>query len=457
HSDCTFCGLCTQVCPVGALMEKRVERWPHLEEPTIVKTTCMLCPVGCELDLNLDRKRSRIVRVTTDLDNPEAPTGGSCCVKGRYAFKDVADDGAFYPALKGACSSWSDAVSAFEELASGNSPAFVLGPSLTLEEVRALKEYTALRAPNAEMYAIWDAGFISLLNEAAKRKDVVRATYASMTGPSPSSDIRCGEADAFLLVGTNTDEDQPVLTSWLRRSARHRKSAVVYIGETPGLLDKGEAVVLHPEAGKEAQVLTALTSAVKAITAKESVASTNLLSGTGVLPEDLEKAAGLLAGAKHPVTLIGAEASAKEVFDAAAALAGGRYMLLFKGSGSVALISAIPGILPAATLRTVQKNMGALLFVGTTPEDAGFTADSLTERKYAVLSSVSSPLAEKADVLLPLLPWIEKDGSITNLEGRTLSVRRGPLTKKTGKSLSALLAEAALPYEGRIHANPVAR
>lgn len=132
-------------------------------------------------------------------------------------------------------------------------------------------------------------------------------------------------------------------------------------------------------------------------------------------------------------------------------------MLLFKGSGSVALISAIPGILPAATLRTVQKNMGALLFVGTTPEDAGFTADSLTERKYAVLSSVSSPLAEKADVLLPLLPWIEKDGSITNLEGRTLSVRRGPLTKKTGKSLSALLAEAALPYEGRIHANPVAR
>ena len=63
----------------------------------------------------------------------------------------------------------------------------------------------------------------------------------------------------------------------------------------------------------------------------------------------------------------------------------------------------------------------------------------------------------KADVLLPLLPWIEKDGSITNLEGRTLSVRRGPLTKKTGKSLSALLAEAALPYEGRIHANPVAR
>jgi formate dehydrogenase major subunit len=232
---------------------------------------------------------------------------------------------------------------------------------------------------------------------------------------------------------------------------------VVYIGETPGLLDKGEAVVLRPEAGKYAQLLTALTSAVKAITAKEGVASTDLLSGTGVLPEDLEKAAGLLAAAKHPVTLIGAESPAKEAFDAAASLAGGRYMLLFKGAGNISLLSAMPEILPVATLRVDRGNAGTLLFVGTTPEDAGFSADDLTKRKYAVLSSVCSSLSEKADVLLPLLPWIEKDGSITNLEGRALSVRRGPLTKKTGKSLCALLAEAALPYEGKIHANPVAR
>ncbi|MDI9371197.1 MAG: FAD-dependent oxidoreductase, partial [Synergistota bacterium] len=86
-SDCTFCGLCTQVCPVGALIENRVDRWPHLEEPEIVKTTCLLCPAGCELELNLDRGRSQVARVTTDLDDPEAPTGGSCCVKGRYGFK----------------------------------------------------------------------------------------------------------------------------------------------------------------------------------------------------------------------------------------------------------------------------------------------------------------------------------------------------------------------------------
>jgi len=278
-----------------------------------------------------------------------------------------------------------------------------------------------------------------------------------MTGSALASAIPCGEADAYLLVRTNTDEDQPVLTSWLRRAARHRKTAVVYIGETPGLLDKGEAVVLRPKAGKYAQLLKALTSAVKAITAKEGVASTDLLPGTGVLPEDLEKAAGLLAAAKHPVTLIGAEAPAKEVFDTSAALAGGRYMLLFKGAGNLSLLSAMPGILPAATLRADRGNAGILLFVGTTPEEAGFSADDLTKRKYAVLSSVSSPLSEEADVLLPILPWIERDGSMTNLEGRELAVRRGPLTSKTGKSLCALLAESALPHEGKIHANPVAR
>ncbi len=127
HSDCTFCGLCTQVCPVGALMEKRAERWPHLEEPEIVRTTCQMCPVGCELDLNLDRRRSRIVRITTDLDNPAAPTFGSCCFMGRYGFRDVKDSGNFDPAVNGESVSLDEAVAAFDRLAATKGAAYWRG------------------------------------------------------------------------------------------------------------------------------------------------------------------------------------------------------------------------------------------------------------------------------------------------------------------------------------------
>ncbi len=97
HSDCTFCGLCTQVCPVGAPAEKRAERWPHLEEPEIIKTTCqMLRGLRTRSQPRL-RRRSRIVRVTHRPDNPTAPTAGRGCFMGRYGFRDVRDSGNFDP------------------------------------------------------------------------------------------------------------------------------------------------------------------------------------------------------------------------------------------------------------------------------------------------------------------------------------------------------------------------
>lgn len=80
NSDCTFCGLCAQVCPVGALMERHADRKPHSERPKEVKTTCPHCAIACEIILNLDSS-GRIVRVTTDLDSE---TRGLTCLKGRY-------------------------------------------------------------------------------------------------------------------------------------------------------------------------------------------------------------------------------------------------------------------------------------------------------------------------------------------------------------------------------------
>ncbi len=444
HSDCTFCGLCTQVCPVGALMEKRAERWPHLEEPEIVRTTCQMCPVGCELDLNLDRRRSRIVRITTDLDNPAAPTFGSCCFMGRYGFRDVKDSGNFDPAVNGESVSLDEAVAAFDRLAATKGAAYVAGTNLTLQEAKALRDYAALRTPEAVISAAEGAEFLPFLAEAEKRKDIVRASYASFS-----------EGDAFLLLGANTDEDQPVLTSWLRRAMRHRQAAVVCLGGTPGILDRGDAVILAPEAGKEAEAIRALTDAVKAAREKVPADFAAMAGKAGLCPGSLEKAAGLLAAAKHPVTLLGPGQPAGDSFSLAATLQGGRYLLLFRGAGTAGLLSVLPGVLSAGEAK--KNRPSGMLFIGITPEEAGFSEEDLRGTDFAVLSADSSPLSEKASVLLPLLPWPEKEGTTVNLEGRELAVRKGPLAKKTGRNICDLLSRAALPSGGKIPSNPVAR
>ena len=447
-SDCTFCGLCTQVCPVGALIEKKAPRWPHLEVPEIQKTTCQLCSVGCELDLNLDRSRSRIVRITTDLDDPLSPAFGYCCSKGRYDYRDVEDSGNFQPLLSGEAATEAEGLKALHELLEKGRTAFILSSSLTGQEARAIKEFRDLYDPEAPLAALEGAEYLPFLEEAALRKGIRRSTYGTFN-----------EADAYLMLWTDTDEEQPVLTSWLRKAARHRSSAIVYLGDTPGRVARGDSVILTPAEGTKEQALNALMLAVKAAQGKEPLALEPLLQGTGLDAAEVLRGAALLAGAKIPLTLISPDAPVTEAFDAVETLAGGNYLLLYRGSGTADVLSVFPSISPIDELHTSLKDERnrSVLFLGVTPEEAGFSEEDLNGREYAVLSSTFSPLSKEASVLLPLLPWIEKEGTVTNLEGRNLRIHRGPLEKKTGGNITEFLSAAASARGGRIHANPIAR
>ena len=59
ESGCEFCGACLDVCPVGALVEKE-NKWEKPRE--IKKTICTQCPVGCQLNLELN-DFGRMIRV----------------------------------------------------------------------------------------------------------------------------------------------------------------------------------------------------------------------------------------------------------------------------------------------------------------------------------------------------------------------------------------------------------
>lgn len=82
QDKCVSCGECIQVCPVGALVEKKTSlRWRPWEVKKI-RTTCPYCGVGCQLSLHI--KDEKIVRVSGVEDGE--PNKGRLCVKGRYGF-----------------------------------------------------------------------------------------------------------------------------------------------------------------------------------------------------------------------------------------------------------------------------------------------------------------------------------------------------------------------------------
>jgi predicted molibdopterin-dependent oxidoreductase YjgC len=89
QGKCVSCGECIQVCPTGALVEKKSEfRWRTWEEDQQIRTTCPYCGVGCQQLLHV--KNDRIVRVT-GVEDAE-PNKGRLCVKGRYGFDFIYSD-----------------------------------------------------------------------------------------------------------------------------------------------------------------------------------------------------------------------------------------------------------------------------------------------------------------------------------------------------------------------------
>ncbi len=84
ESTCELCGGCVNICPTGALYDRAAMGLGRANDLEKVRTTCGYCGVGCQIDLNVNRRLNRVVRVTSE---PGClPNDGNLCVKGKYAF-----------------------------------------------------------------------------------------------------------------------------------------------------------------------------------------------------------------------------------------------------------------------------------------------------------------------------------------------------------------------------------
>ena len=379
-STCISCGTCLSVCPTGALMDRKSAYLGREVEVEHIKSTCTACSVGCGLDLIT--KDNHVLRIEADWD--AKPNLGLLCEKGRFEPLWDSRKRAIIPMIK-RNGKWGKAD--WEE-------------ALDLVAARLGKTKGATAG-----LASGQATNESLILLAKMLRDGLDSEHLGMLSGSlaePSEDCDLTEldlADFFVVVGADLTENHQVVGFTVKRKTTKRTARLALISQR----ENGLAAFAMREWG----------------------------------PDEVDKAIEMAVSAENPAVIYGMEASKETLKQLHEALDGK---------------ATFVGLTPAANARgavaagfngSLNGSPKGLYILAC--EEKEIPSDVLARAKaadfVAVQASYLEPWADIADVILPTPVSFEKQGSITNNEGRTLKVTAAVKTslKSEGEILESLV------------------
>ncbi|MFA5214990.1 2Fe-2S iron-sulfur cluster-binding protein [Sulfuricurvum sp.] len=203
--DCTFCGECIAVCPVGALVSSDFKYSANAWELSQVPATCVHCSAGCSLTYevkhaSITNPADKIYRVTNDFEHT------TLCGAGRFGFD-------FATVAKKDAAEFARAVDALN-----NAQAIRFSSLITNEEafiLQRLKEKLGVK----------------LYNEEARAYQSFMTAYSSISGKRAFGGTldAIAQSDAIIIVGGRVSTDNPALRYAMTTAARHNGAKIVYM------------------------------------------------------------------------------------------------------------------------------------------------------------------------------------------------------------------------------------
>ena len=430
--DCEECGMCIDICPVGALTSGAYRYRTRPWEMNHVATVCTHCGDGCKVTLGIRSTAQGAEIIRGDNRDKSGINNDFLCAKGRFGFDFVEHpERLTQPLVRDAAghlqaATWEHALRvAANKLAEirdirGGAAIGVIGSKRTTNEENYLLQKlarTVLRTNNIDH---------------ERTADYSSFARALAGHPGSAAGLReIGSAPAILLIGGNPTEEHPLLAWQIRTNVRLNHARLYVAGDKEIKLERQANATQQLPAGGYHQLADLLEAGdsnfAKAIAAEESLLV--------IFGEELRGAAighlvdwGLKRG-HVKFACLGDHSNSRGAADM------GLYPDLLPGyvpvgnPGAFAEYASLPAqsgkTIPQMFEAAAKGELGALLVVGANPVkrlklDPGALRNAFVIAQDLFLTET----AALADVVFPAASLYEKSGTVTNTFGDVQMARK---------------------------------